>query len=422
MFKILKQEFFFLAIMIVLMEIFRAVLIHYQPETALFDRGSLLESFLVSMWEITWISAASWILLWIIFPKSYRSLKGFYNNFGSLPTFERENFGKKIWLIIFLSLVFLVGMRGQTREDLTRHRLVDTLTAQLDVREATGHNDGFEVERYLHFVGQTKGASWCAAFTSYNYAAVGIVRPVNPVSAWAPAFSNSKYVISSQALLKARKAQKVKPGDCFTLYYPALGRVGHVGFIVDQTPTSFITIEGNTGLAGSREGSGVHKLKRPKDKIYTCSNLITPYLKSHETEKAFISGRACLPAHVVYLQGEATDNRKRRAAYRQQLHKKGQYLVHGLPAESYRGTYQTGWDSTGGFERTGTNGYTQSILAEIRSYCIHQRWETERTVCLQRPRTKGSGSAPIDTGLQKSKSVQAARKNFRKDGRGPVYT
>jgi hypothetical protein len=160
-------------------------------------------------------------------------------------------------------------------ETFVRTQLVDTLTSQLYVRELTGNNDGVDVEKYLAFVGQKKGASWCAAFVSYNLSAVGVLSPPNPKSAWAPSFA-SNHIIWTALLQKQHKIKAPpKPGDCFTLYYTNLNRVGHVGFIIGDDNAYWITIEGNTGLTGSREGSGVHKYKRAKNKIYAITNYIS---------------------------------------------------------------------------------------------------------------------------------------------------
>ena len=61
-----------------------------------------------------------------------------------------------------------------------------------------------------------------------------------------------------------------------TYYYPNLGRVGHVGFL-EKTDMDgyFITIEGNTNGAGSREGDGVYKKKRDPNKV----NAVSRYIK-----------------------------------------------------------------------------------------------------------------------------------------------
>ena len=53
----------------------------------------------------------------------------------------------------------------------------------------------------------------------------------------------------------------VRPGQVFFLDHG--GGLGHVGIIVGIEGESLITIEGNTNVAGGREGIGVFKRKRP---------------------------------------------------------------------------------------------------------------------------------------------------------------
>lgn len=283
MFKILKEELLFIPLMFVLLEALRWALFNFYPETALFDKGSELETFLFSVWQLVWISSATLFLLYVVFPKKYKAFKDFYHGFDKQEENSKEAYSILFYIVFFLGLVFLVSGKANTiNENLLRTKLVDTLHKQLHVRELTGKNDGKEVEKYLTYVGRYKGDAWCAAFTSWNLHAVGVTSPPNPKSGWSPNFATPKYIVWSNKLAKQHKASKPQKGDCFTLYYTSLNRVGHVGFIVSETHDYFITIEGNTGLTGSREGSGVHKYKRAKSKVYAVTNYITPYLKNNE--------------------------------------------------------------------------------------------------------------------------------------------
>lgn len=424
--KLFKQELLFIPLMALIIEGARNVIIHLYPDTALFDRGSELETFIFRVWQITWITSATWFLMWIVFPAAHKSLVKFYHDFPNMLLSDQRTYATRIFLVFFFGLVLLLSGKAQTESEL-RKALTDTLNSQLFVREATGHNDGVDVERYLKFVGRTQGDAWCAAFASYNLHAVGIQKPINPLTAWAPAFSNVKYVTWSQCLQKQHKARKPNPGDCFTLFYPQLNRVGHVGFIVAESGNYFITIEGNTGLSGSREGSGVHKLKRAKNKVYSTSDYITVYLKLNEnnaSKKTITRVTSGIPANPLYIpvQGEGTYNRKRRAAQRQHFYKNRQYLVQGFPYKSDWRTYQYTGHSTSGFERQSTDGLNTDILAQIKSYCFHQRWEIERGVFVQGLGIKSTGTTAFNSSLQKGRSVTATRKNFRNNGRAPIYT
>lgn len=173
-------------------------------------------------------------------------------------------------LFILLFPIFVFAQETDMRND-----LVEILKGQLDVREATGNNDGTEVEIYLRGVGLGKGYPWCAAFTTWGLDQCDIP---NPQSAWSPDWAGKRDMIWSQQLVKQRNAGVPQAGDTFTLFYNSLGRVGHVGFILEDAHNGyFITIEGNTNVAGSRTGIGVFTRKRDTRKVYRITNYITPY-------------------------------------------------------------------------------------------------------------------------------------------------
>jgi len=308
MLKILKQEFLFIPLMLLIVEGVRAFLSVFYPETAMFDRGSELETFLFRVWQMVWITSSVWIIMAVAFPAAYRSLKSFYLGFHRMDEVLQRNFSFKIFLLLFFGLVFLLS--GKANESSIRKNLCDTLHSQLHVRELTGNNDGAEVEAYLKFVGFNKGAAYCAAFVSYNLNAVGVTSPPNPKSAWSPNFAKEPYIVYSAKLNKQHKLHyKVQGGDCFTLFYPKLNRVGHVGFIVGESGGYYLTIEGNTAPNGTREGSGVHKLKRDKSKIYTVTNYITFFAneKSYHSIPITVHGKLVL----------SENDRKHREANRQ---------------------------------------------------------------------------------------------------------
>ena len=153
-----------------------------------------------------------------------------------------------------------------------RLNLLDTAKSYVGIMEATGRNDGPEVERFLSLVGFDAGVPWCAAFTSYIYWSNGLE---NPMSAWSPTWGLRKDVIW-QAGQPIRAAMvKVRPGDAFTIYYSSKQRIGHVGLVYYATPEYLYTIEGNTNAEGSREGNGVWVRKRKWSQIYR----ITTYIR-----------------------------------------------------------------------------------------------------------------------------------------------
>ena len=260
-------------ILLVIVEAFRRMLMYYFPETPMFDPMSELETFLVKVWQFLWISSITWLLLWIVFAKVHKFIVNILNDgFDTLSIKDRLYASLIIYAIFFFGMVFLFnGTKAANVNECNfvekyseielRHHLVVALKTQLNVRELTGNNDGVDVEKYLHHVKQKKGASWCAAFCAWNYSQFGIK---NPMSAWSPDWAKMP-----------DRVQEYLPGDCFTLFYHNLKRVGHVGFITGVSHGYYTTIEGNTGLTGSREGSGVHTYMRDRRKVYAVTNYIS---------------------------------------------------------------------------------------------------------------------------------------------------
>jgi hypothetical protein len=143
--------------------------------------------------------------------------------------------------------------------------LEEIYLSQIGVREATGKNDGPEVEMYLHSVGKSKGLAWCSAFVAWCLNEAEIKHTVN---AWSPTSENRRnFVYRNQSFFK-----QPLPGDVFTIFYPRLKRIGHTGFYhANQNESIIITVEGNTNEAGSREGDGVYKKYRSLRTIHSIS-------------------------------------------------------------------------------------------------------------------------------------------------------
>lgn len=415
MLKILKQELLFIPIMLMIMEVFRRLIANFYPETALFDRGSELESFMLSVWQIVWITSASWLLIRVVFPPAFRALKKFYDGYESFTDEYKQGFAVKLFACFFFGLVLLLSGKAQNTELHIRQKLSDTLHSQLHVRELTGHNDGVEVERYLAFVGFKKGAAWCAGFASYNLFAVGITHPPAPRTAWAPVFA-TKYVVWSQALRKAHKAQIPKPGDCFTLFYPSVNRVGHVGFIVGRTDNYFITIEGNTGLSGTREGSGVHKLKRSIDKVYTVSNYITPYITEHE-KLIYNTG---INAHGIMQPQDNKGNGENLRSKRAYIDRKGFNLVRGHYCENNSRQLVYRCASHNSY-RKGKHAGNGDSYAIHEGFGIYKKWQVDCKMQLQRTGVKVTGTTSLDTEATEGTRNEATYRRRTRYKGSPLY-
>lgn len=139
---------------------------------------------------------------------------------------------------------------------------------ELGVREATGRNDGFAVEKYLATTGLNKGYAWCAAYVNWMHVNCGVKTPDDP--AWSPSWFTD-HVIYHRGVMVSGGAGYQRPdrGDVFGIYFRNKKRIAHVGLIHEWLAGSrFKTIEGNTNEAGSREGDGVYIKYRLKSQIY----------------------------------------------------------------------------------------------------------------------------------------------------------
>ena len=163
-----------------------------------------------------------------------------------------------------------------------RQRVKAIYDSQMGVREATGHNDGPQVEQYLRYTGLGKGNAWCAAFVCWVLGQAGVE---NPKTAWAASlFPKEKLIWKQGMVAKSHQVQSEKRRDCFTgntqlatifgLYFPSLKRIAHCGFIDQWGETQVITVEGNTNDQSSREGDGVYRKRRPIKSLYAVADWI----------------------------------------------------------------------------------------------------------------------------------------------------
>lgn len=136
-------------------------------------------------------------------------------------------------------------------------KALEIAQSQLGARETGGENRGPQVDRYLASIGLGPGAPWCAAFVYWSIdqaaQALGVANPYlrsgycPTVAGWA----------QDQGILVDSAPQ---PGDVFLLY---TGRARHTGLVTGVNGTILITVEGNTNINGSPEGTGVFRRTRP---------------------------------------------------------------------------------------------------------------------------------------------------------------
>lgn len=171
---------------------------------------------------------------------------------------------KRISCFILICFVFCINGNSYGQSAVSAC-VQKTYTAEIGIREATGHNDGTRVEQYLKAAKSQKGNAWCAAFVYWTFEQCQYISISAP--AWSPSWFPSQRVIYSRTNTTVNSNQP-QPGDVFGLYFESKKRIAHVGFIDIWGTDWVITVEGNTNEAGSREGDGVYKKRRPKRTIY----------------------------------------------------------------------------------------------------------------------------------------------------------
>lgn len=168
-------------------------------------------------------------------------------------------------LLFFIYLFLLVGFSSYSQD--VRAKLVNTAYKYVGIREATGNNDGKDVEAILANVGLKKGQPWCAALQYTIHKDNGLKAPK---SGYSPDWFKTNVVYDKKKMSVTKF--KAKNGQVVGFYIASKGRIGHVGMIVGEMGNFYITIEGNTNDAGSDEGEGCYKKLRTKSSISKISD------------------------------------------------------------------------------------------------------------------------------------------------------
>jgi len=113
-----------------------------------------------------------------------------------------------------------------------------------------------QVEQYLASTTVPRGSAWCAAFVHWCFRQCGTVLEPIRSYAWSPTW-----------FIPAYRVKEPKSGDVFGIYYRSMNRVGHVGLVKEVQSGVLVTVEGNTGPDGGRDGDGVYLKKRLRANI-----------------------------------------------------------------------------------------------------------------------------------------------------------
>jgi hypothetical protein len=134
--------------------------------------------------------------------------------------------------------------------------LLDQARNLLNVRESGGNNRGPVIDKIIVSSGGKLGQPWCGYFQRFIHLKCGRQAGNGYSPSW---FIPTRLVKSNRV-----------PGDVFSIYNSNLKRIAHIGMIEQILPNGkfVVTIEGNTGTSGIRDGAGVHRLTRPIKSIY----------------------------------------------------------------------------------------------------------------------------------------------------------
>lgn len=152
----------------------------------------------------------------------------------------------------------------------TRHALDAQDPSVLSVRE-TGQNRGKYIEVYQKAVGIRPGDPYCQAFAYFRLKkaadTLGLKMPADfPRTGYTPTAASwfkkkGLWIPVSQA---KRGVLVPAVGDWVFFYFPAKGRIAHVGIVVGVDGSGVHTVEGNTspGPGVNRDGDGVFRRYR----------------------------------------------------------------------------------------------------------------------------------------------------------------
>jgi len=174
-------------------------------------------------------------------------------------------------IICIFSLLFIVCSADAGSINDKRAAVIETAQSQIGVREATGRNDGVQIELYLETVGLKKGNPWCAAFVAWCFRQCNINAPL---SGYCPVWFRGNAVIYKRGSGTTFSNSNIRCGDVFGIYFPEMKRIAHQGLIESIQKDCIITVEGNTNDMLSREGDGVYRKRRQVRQIYMVANYI----------------------------------------------------------------------------------------------------------------------------------------------------
>jgi hypothetical protein len=138
--------------------------------------------------------------------------------------------------------------------------LVTEARKWVGVKEATGHNDGVEVEKFQKAVdGKAQGESWCMAFVQFCLQQVEAAEQVRT-----NVFS-SEHCLTVWNKTPVEHRSETPAAGYIVIWQHGDTTQGHTGIVTGVVnANTFSTIEGNTGSGAGviRDGDGVYNRSR----------------------------------------------------------------------------------------------------------------------------------------------------------------
>jgi hypothetical protein len=166
--------------------------------------------------------------------------------------------------VFLICVLLLIGGICSSFYDPAVERIQTIYQSQIGVQERpAGSNWGADIKKYLAHTNVKSPAPWCAAFVRFCLDSAGVKTNI---SAYSPTAHNGKNIVYARGKFQ----KEMEPGDVFTIYYVAMKRIAHTGFVDRKLNNSIVeTVEGNTNNALSREGYIVARKRRSFHTLYS---------------------------------------------------------------------------------------------------------------------------------------------------------
>lgn len=178
-------------------------------------------------------------------------------------------------LYIWLTLLLWLPVFHSHSQIIPKH--LQIAISYIGTTEATGHNDGPEIEHIIKKMGGSKGSSYCSYFVSFCLDSARVKTPTVR-SGMARSFKRKNSIPANDVLIGKIKI----PSGTIVVWQKGNTPYGHVGFTYRWDKKYGTTVEGNTssGIKGSQSnGDGIYARKRSIEPLnyfrITCFTLVT---------------------------------------------------------------------------------------------------------------------------------------------------